>query len=374
MHLMSQLGRFILVVCGAILLWKGELLQNRAYVLGLHTLGNSKSDFDHVEMLLVDAEAYEFAAQLNESINTKHSLDLYKSAWDADPSPFVGYKWGKALLGIQDWESVSRLWQQEINRIHVSNRICTELESFRKETDNKSIAETTVLLERLALDTHEANRCLLLGYIYQNQLNKVESFLSTLAFTELPSDEKTALFIQVSSLYQQNSQQEQAIEYLNKAVQISPDDYRLRNLIAGPLIFVGNNDEAIFHLKRSLDLYANNYDSLRLMGHAYERKRAYTDAQAYYLEALEARPDLEESYLNVARVYQLEGQLNLSIEQYWMSVERFPNSWQSKILLARTLVTQGNISAAQELYMQLLTHEDDKVVASARLELGQIKE
>ncbi|MFK7800618.1 MAG: tetratricopeptide repeat protein [Anaerolineae bacterium] len=374
MNSMGKLVHFTLVLCSAILLWRGEILQNRANVLFLHTWMQSKPNFEHVEMLLLDAKEYEFAAQLNQSVNIERSLDLYQSAWDSEPSQVVGYKWGKTLLAAEDLDSVALLWQHDMNRLPVSSRLCTDLGLSRKVDDKQAIRENVILLEALALDTNDANRCLMLGYVYDNQLDKASELLATAAFGRLSDHEKVALLVQLSAAYNQNGTPVQSAKYLADAIEISPRDSQLRNLIAGPLIFMGQYDEANFHLAHALDISPRNYDSLRLSGKAYEQKGEFSNAQAYYLQALEMRPDLEESYTNTARIYTLEGNLDLAEDQYRRSLKIFPDSWQSKILLARTLVLQEQFAEAQELYAQLLTHPNDNVIASARLELQQIQE
>ncbi|MEM0962357.1 MAG: tetratricopeptide repeat protein, partial [Bacteroidota bacterium] len=110
----------------------------------------------------------------------------------------------------------------------------------------------------------------------------------------------------------------------------------------------GRARQAIEPLQRALDI-AENPERLNALAQAYENAgRATTDAESLYKRALDMQPAAANVRVNLGRLYESQGRLDVAIEQYRRAIEEEPWLVQAHVLLGGALAKGGDLGAAED--------------------------
>lgn len=113
----------------------------------------------------------------------------------------------------------------------------------------------------------------------------------------------------------QNSQFEEAVFNIEKAVRLNPCAYLYGNL--GQAYFSSSNfDAAIKCYKKALELESGNFDDWFNLGLAYKNNKQIEESIESYKKALLIKPDSYEAYFNLANIYESKNDTFSAVEYY----------------------------------------------------------
>ena len=122
--------------------------------------------------------------------------------------------------------------------------------------------------------------------------------------------------VNLSKSYFDEGRLSKAIEVANKGLLLKHTNIPLaKNLIAS-LLLLNRFEEASVECKKILSINQNDADAINLMGTIFEKQGFYNDAKNQFLRALELDKNLVQAKLNIATLYQLEGNLKKANEIY----------------------------------------------------------
>ncbi|MFQ5594295.1 MAG: tetratricopeptide repeat protein [Anaerolineae bacterium] len=140
---------------------------------------------------------------------------------------------------------------------------------------------------------------------------------------------------------------ETALRYHQQATDLAPNAAHLYNEWALTLDQMGQYDEALEKLQKSLSLDAEFVDTYVFLGEVYRHNTQFDEAIAAYQEALKLKPDRTDANRGLALLYAYQGDLDNAIEQELAVIERSPNDRQAHQHLAILYQQQGQLDAAQ---------------------------
>lgn len=150
------------------------------------------------------------------------------------------------------------------------------------------------------------------------------------------------------ALVKRNNQQ--ALEYLQKAVEYDPNDETSLLNLGIAHIYNNNYDEAIKYMKRSFDIYPTNAAAVNNLGYACIRKNDFDQAIYYYSKAVEINPNYDEPYFNLGIAYAQKNNLNAAITSFKQVIAINPNHEQSLTNLALIYQQKGDAKTAQQYF------------------------
>ena len=117
-----------------------------------------------------------------------------------------------------------------------------------------------------------------------------------------------------------------AIIYLNKAVEIKPDDFD--SFFSLGLAFINKNEleEAKKNFERALQINPDLFDAKLWLATIYQRQKQYNQALKYLKEALILKPESAAVFDNIASIYFDQDKLNQAVEYWTKALELKPNN------------------------------------------------
>lgn len=118
----------------------------------------------------------------------------------------------------------------------------------------------------------------------------------------------------------QNSEFEQAVSFIIKAVELNPCDYFYESL--GRAYFeLGDFENAVESYKKALEFNPSNFDAWFNLGLAYKSQIKYDQAIEAYNRALEIKPNNPDVFFNLANIYEYKNDTETSLEYYKKAYE-----------------------------------------------------
>jgi arylsulfatase A-like enzyme/Flp pilus assembly protein TadD len=140
----------------------------------------------------------------------------------------------------------------------------------------------------------------------------------------------------------------EAVEELQKAVQLSPD-YSLAVFNLGMAqAHAGQIDAAIVTLKRALQLDASNFEAAFNLGVAYLQKRDLQSAAAAFRQSIAINPNLARTHRALGETLLYLGQVDEAIVELRRAVELAPEEPSVHESLAKALAAKGLTAEADE--------------------------
>jgi Tfp pilus assembly protein PilF len=202
----------------------------------------------------------------------------------------------------------------------------------------------------------------------------------------------------------------QALKELLKAEKLKPNDHYLQNDLGLVYYYKQKYDKAIEHYKKALDLksdygpainnlgnayaaqqqwdsaieyylratetvlYATPHFPLANLGDVYYEKKDYQRSEAYYLEALDVRPNFVIALRGLARTYIALNRVEEAIVKLEKAVKMAPDQPLLHYDLARAYQSAGDERKARRAYQTVIELAPDSPLADqAHLEIKKLK-
>jgi type IV pilus assembly protein PilF len=164
-----------------------------------------------------------------------------------------------------------------------------------------------------------------LGEVYYRQGNYTEALREFLKAESLYPDDP---FLQndLGLTYKAKKKPDLAITHFKKALTLKPDYAPAKNNLGTVYLDKGEWDAAIEYFKEVGEslVYASPHLPLSNLGWAYYNKKAYEQAEKYYLEALEIAPQFINALRGLSLTYMAMGKVPEGIEILETAVKEYP--------------------------------------------------
>lgn len=112
-------------------------------------------------------------------------------------------------------------------------------------------------------------------------------------------------YLNIAKIYEESNNLEQAQNYLNKALELNPDEKDAMKCLAGLMERLGSLSEAIKYLERLINAYHDDLESLIKCAILLKKVGRYEDALEYLSKAIELKPEDVELYRLMGETYLL---------------------------------------------------------------------
>ena len=134
--------------------------------------------------------------------------------------------------------------------------------------------------------------------------------------------------------------------YLQKALQLNPDDDEIHNNLGCALLQKGNVDEAILHFQKALQLNPDDADAHHSLGCALLQKGNVDVAILHFQKALQLKPDYPESRNDLGCAFLQKGNVDEAILYFQKFLQSKPDDAEGHHNLGCALLQKGNVDEA----------------------------
>lgn len=178
------------------------------------------------------------------------------------------------------------------------------------------------------------------------------------------------LLIKTDKAYNLDNDQKLGKEYSNKLLIIFPDDKRIHFYNGWTFFNQGQNDSAIVHLKKAIELDAAYAAPHNFLGYAYMNKGDNVQAEKEFKEYIRLAPERPNPYDSYGEFLLKVGRYDESITNYQKAFDK-DNSFTSGLYwIGDSYVFKGNYNKAREYYKKYFDNAKtatDKLNALNRL-------
>ena len=137
-----------------------------------------------------------------------------------------------------------------------------------------------------------------------------------------------------ATIQEQEGNFAQALEYIKKALQYSPDDAILNIKLAGLYQHLGNYEEAIVAYNKAISLRPHDGFLYISLANLFMQKYDYKNALFMYEQAQTLMQDYKYNYINIANAKSLLGDNKGAIESYKQFLTSYPNDIEGHSAIA----------------------------------------
>jgi tetratricopeptide (TPR) repeat protein len=209
------------------------------------------------------------------------------------------------------------------------------------------------------------------GYLYRGGANLVlgntAKAAADFARAVRVAPENAGVMGEIGAIYVNSNQPELAIEYLNDALALTPDEPNYLASRARAYAIMEDYDAALEDYSAVIELQPDNPDNYAFRAQLYELMEDYEGAIADYTSALEIDPDYQYGYYGRGW-----GNINLrnyeaALEDFNRSIELNPTDRWSALGRATSLASLGEMADAADdylTYVHLMEVTDDRQSAT----------
>ncbi len=146
-------------------------------------------------------------------------------------------------------------------------------------------------------------------------------------------------------------------------VQRNPDCWMAYNNLGGILIQQGRTDDAIVYIQKSLDILPDNAEARVDLGNALCQKGEFDEAIIQFQKALAIKPDYAGADYNIGNVLLHEGRIADAIGYYRKTLQLKPDYAEAQNSLADCLAHSGQITEAIEHYKKTVEIDPQRLPA-----------
>lgn len=160
--------------------------------------------------------------------------------------------------------------------------------------------------------------------------------------------------VQSNKLYNSAIVQEQegnyqkALDYIQKALQYSPDDAVLNIKLAGLQANLGNYQEAISAYNKAINLRSDDGFLYISLANLYAQQYDYKNALLAYEKAQSIMPEYKYNHINIANLKSLLKDPQGAIESYNNFLKEYPNNLEALSAIASVYMEEKNYESAVE--------------------------
>jgi tetratricopeptide (TPR) repeat protein len=147
---------------------------------------------------------------------------------------------------------------------------------------------------------------------------------------------------------------EEAIEQLEKALQIDPNYATGHNNLGNALLRLGRLDESLAHLQKALEIYPTYPEAHNNIGNTLLQMGRVDEAVAHYNTAVEIDPRYVEAHNNLGAILLQLGKVEESLAHLEKAVATDPENGDVHNNLANTLLRLGRVNEAIAHYNKAL--------------------
>jgi tetratricopeptide (TPR) repeat protein len=138
-----------------------------------------------------------------------------------------------------------------------------------------------------------------------------------------------------------------ASEALHEAVLLKPESYEARSLLGTLLAQQGKGEASIAHLRKAVEMRADDTRLLALLGLKYTEGRYYSDALEVLRQAIALQPDNPELRFLLIQAHYLNQDSEQALEEARKATNDFPGLARSHLVLALQLHNMGRYREAR---------------------------
>jgi len=201
---------------------------------------------------------------------------------------------------------------------------------------------------------HPGNWINLAGAYYsEGNPYKAEKILerTSRVFTKKTGWQNT-IYINLASIYFNKGEDKKGLTLLNKALSTETVSSRLYTIykMLGTFYAKENNEKkAINYFDKALELSPYSYDIYQSIGKLYIKNNKFNKAKKSIEKALKIKPRDFYSYFLEGKIYDKEGNLERAEEFYKKSIEGKPDWFESHYALCKIYIKQDNLLFIKEL-------------------------
>jgi len=174
----------------------------------------------------------------------------------------------------------------------------------------------------------------------------------------------------LGAVLQASGRREEAISFLDKALQVRPDSYAAHTNLGAALQELGRADAAIAHYREALSLKPDYINARYNLGNLLLAQGKTEEAIRELREILRVKPDDAGTYNSLGSAFAMQGNLVEAASNYEQSLHFNPGSADAHSNLAYVLALQGKLGEAVSHYEQSLRLNPGN--ADAHNELGAL--
>ena len=261
---------------------------------------------------------------LNEGNDLKKAEEYLLKGYELDNNDFdlnyniaVLYKEKKEYtLSIKHYNKAIEINPQDKDLYYYITTPYEELGMYEEAEKN--------YLKAIELDAKDPDFYFYLGELYQYNFKIYEKAISQyLKILEFENEDHVNAYYAIARTYFYDiSDNEKAIQYLNKAIDLNPNNFKINSLYGAINDDLGELEKSIKHYKKAIENNPNDSEGYYRITTPYEKLGMYEEAEKNYLKAIELDPDNTNYYLALGNLYR--GELHdrdKAIEQFKKIIE-----------------------------------------------------
>jgi tetratricopeptide (TPR) repeat protein len=221
------------------------------------------------------------------------------------------------------------------------------------------------------LDPQSTDAHFFLGQMYSGYQGEGQGGLAQKAVAEfervveLEPDHHDALNY-LGRLYLGQKEHSKAAQAFKRLTSLRPGLAQGHFLRATALVELGEVDEAIQVLERSLELRMDQADSLSMLVRLYERKERFDEAVETYRRALGSEPN-PKMQLQLGTLLMRLGRYSEAVSLLREGAARYPQNVEVRVELGKALKAERKFSEAAEVFLEVLKDNPDQMEAKFEL-------
>jgi tetratricopeptide (TPR) repeat protein len=179
-------------------------------------------------------------------------------------------------------------------------------------------------------------------YLKQNQLNLAEAaFKNSLRVSTRPAEKIIATQMLAGTLYQKKNYKE-AEKLFETLMPLQPPPQGLYEDLGNLYSQTGRPQQALIAWEKEITFYPQQPQAYSQIGLYYMEQRDITKARSYFLESKKLNPDYYFSYLGLAKISEISGDIKNAAESYEKALSLEPNDYYCWYSLGILYFKSGN--------------------------------
>lgn len=193
---------------------------------------------------------------------------------------------------------------------------------------------------------------------------------NTAGSAQTSSNAQAYYYFMAAQIKQKQGAFDEALWYLEKAVQFDEQSVRLKMELAEAHLIQKQNSKALAVLHQVLTDHPDNVDALILSGRIYLQQNDIPEARTLLEKALTFNPDDQTIYFHLGQIYWNENDYANAGRIFRKMSENFPEFSAAHYYYGKVLVAQGKYDLAEKSFVRCL--QLDPAKEAARFELVEI--
>jgi tetratricopeptide (TPR) repeat protein len=184
--------------------------------------------------------------------------------------------------------------------------------------------------------------------------------------TEIAPKEATSYY-ELAHILEQSKENKLALEYVEKAVKLDPDNYWYRVLYAHSLQRTGNSDEAIKQYEKLIEANPGNIDLYFDLAGMQLYSGKYKESIKSFNEIEKQMGISEEISVQKEKIYIKLGDVDGAASEIQMLINEYPNELKYQVLLADLYLANDMTDKAFSVYQEILKKDPQNPYANLSL-------